>query len=420
MQIYLFRQISRNRRDIPGLIWTLLAVFFIIAMVYQPEIVFEGAVEGLKVWWEIIFPSLLPFFVASELLMKLGFVHFLGILLEPVMRPLFNVPGSGGFVLVMGLVGGSPINGLLIAQLREKHLCTQSEAERLLCFTNFATPLFMISAVAVGMLGQPELGIIIAGTHYLANIIIGFGLRFYKKSDVGTGFGSNNSVSIKKALVTMMRFQRHKKQTIGKLLNDAVTSSVLKLLNVGGFIILFGVIISIFIQVGLINLISSGFALILVPLGFAVETMPSIASGIFETTIGSTTVSETAVTELHKVIAIGFMLGWSGFSVHAQVASIVARTDIGLRLFFLTRIAHAFLSAALIWLLYPLNQHAINFVLPAIAPTSSFYDYPTYRIILYFFILAVCLLIILVFLAIILQCCQQIFRSVRVWKNKHF
>lgn len=419
MRIYLFRQISRNRSDIPGLIWTLLAVFFIFAMVYQPEIVFEGAAEGLKIWWDVIFPSLLPFFVASELLMNLGFVHFLGILLEPIMRPLFNVPGSGGFVLVMGLVGGAPINGLLITQLREKQLCTQSEAERLLCFTNFATPLFMISAVAVGMLGRPELGIIIAGTHYLANIIIGIGLRFYKHNEIGTGY-SSSSLSIKKAFVTMLRYQRQQKQTIGKLLNDAVASSVLKLLNVGGFIILFAVIIRIFTHVGLIDLIASGFALLLVPLGFSVEIVPSIASGLFETTIGSTIASQAAVTEIQKVISIGFMLGWSGLSIHAQVASMVAKTDIGLRLFFITRIAHAFLTAGLTWLLHSSSQHVINFALPAIAPASSFYDYPTYRIILYFFLLALCLLIILVFLAIIFQYTQKMIRVVRVWENRHF
>lgn len=127
MRVHLFRQINRNKQDIPGLVWTILAIFFILTMVYQPAVVFQGAAEGLKVWWEIIFPSLLPFFVASDLLMKLGFVHFIGILLEPVMRPLFNVPGSGGFVLVMGLVGGSPINALLTAQLREKQLCTKKK-----------------------------------------------------------------------------------------------------------------------------------------------------------------------------------------------------------------------------------------------------------------------------------------------------
>ncbi len=419
MFVKLYRKIRRNKRDIAGLVWTSLAVFFIFMMVYHPIVVFEGAAEGLKVWWEIIFPSLLPFFVASELLMKLGFVHFLGILLDPIMRPLFNVPGFGGFVLVMGLVGGSPTNGLLISELREKQLCTRSEAERLLCFTSFATPLFMISAVAVGMLGCPELGIIIAGSHYLANIIIGLGLRFYKHNEAGTYFDSD-SISIKRALIAMVLYQRQQKQTIGKLLNDAVTSSVLKLLNIGGFIILFAVIVRVFAQLSLLGLISSGFAVLLVPLGFSAEIVSSIASGLFETTIGSTTASEAAVTELQKVISIGFMLGWGGLSVHAQVASMVAKTDIGMRMFFVTRIVHAFLAAGLTWLLYPSNQHIINFTLPAIASTSRFYSYSTPRVILYFFLLAFSFLLLLVLSAIILQWGKQILRRVQARKNKYF
>lgn len=413
MRVLLFRQISSNKRDLPGLIWIALAIFFIMAMFFQPNIVFEGAAAGLKVWWEIIFPSLLPFFVVSDLLMRLGFVHFLGYLLEPIMRPLFNVPGSGGFVLVMGLVGGAPINGLLTAQLREKQLCTKSEAERLLCFTNFCSPVFMISAVAVGMLGRPELGVIIASTHYLANFIIGLGLRFYQYNEVGTGYGAN-SLAIKEAFVTMVRYQRQQKQTIGKLLNDAVASSVLKLLNVGGFIILFAVIIRIFAHFGLIDLIASGLALFLVPLGFSLGIVPSIASGLFETTIGSTVAAQAAVTDLQKVIAIGFMLGWSGLSIHAQVASMVAGTDISLRLFFITRLAHAFLVTGLTWLLYSSGQQVINYAVTVIAPGSSFY-YPTYQIVLYFFLLGICLLIILAFLAIILRCLQQIIKGIGAW-----
>lgn len=419
MVIQLFRKIRRNKGDITGLAWTSLAVFFIIIMVYQPAVVFEGAAEGLKIWWEVVFPSLLPFFVASELLMKLGFVNFLGILLDPIMRPLFNVPGFGGFVLVMGLVGGAPTNGLLVSELREKQLCTKSEAERLLCFTNFATPLFMISAVAVGMLGRPGLGIVIAGSHYLANIILGFGLRFYKRSEAGTYFDSD-SISIKRAFMAMVLYQRKQKQTIGKLLNDSVTSSILKILNIGGFIILFSVIVRVFAQLGMIGLITSGFAVFLAPLGFSVEIVSSIASGLFETTIGSTAASKAAVTELQKLISIGFMLGWGGLSVHAQVASMVAKTDIGMRMFFVTRIVHAFLAAGITWLLHPSSQHIINFTLPAIAPGSRFCGYSTPQVILSFFFLASSFLLLLVLFAIILQWGKQIARRVKVLKNRYF
>ena len=77
----------------------LCAVFITIAMVQYPKPTFDAAIMGLNLWWTVVFPSLLPFFILSEILMGLGVVHFIGVLLEPLMRPVFNVPGIGAFAL---------------------------------------------------------------------------------------------------------------------------------------------------------------------------------------------------------------------------------------------------------------------------------------------------------------------------------
>ena len=76
-----------------------IAIFITIAMVQYPKDAFDSAIMGLNLWWNVVFPSLLPFFILSEILMGLGVVHFIGILLEPLMRPIFNVPGVGAFSL---------------------------------------------------------------------------------------------------------------------------------------------------------------------------------------------------------------------------------------------------------------------------------------------------------------------------------
>ncbi|MBU2701199.1 nucleoside recognition membrane protein YjiH [Sporomusaceae bacterium BoRhaA] len=76
------------------------ACFMTIAMVEYPKDTFDSAVMGLNLWWNVVFPALLPFFILSEILMGLGIVHFIGVLLEPLMRPLFNVPGIGAFAII--------------------------------------------------------------------------------------------------------------------------------------------------------------------------------------------------------------------------------------------------------------------------------------------------------------------------------
>jgi len=101
---------------------------------------YHATVAGLRLFFEVVFPSLLPFFILSDVLLATGMVHFLGVFFEPLMRPLFDVPGVGSFVFSMGLAAGYPMDAVLTTKFRRQGLCTKVEAERLLAFTNSAEP----------------------------------------------------------------------------------------------------------------------------------------------------------------------------------------------------------------------------------------------------------------------------------------
>ncbi|MDV2887595.1 sporulation integral membrane protein YlbJ, partial [Alkalihalophilus pseudofirmus] len=115
--------------------------------------------------------------MVSELLIGLGVVKFVGVLLEPLMRPLFRVPGVGGFVWAMGLASGFPAGAKFSARLRQEGHLSQIEAERLASFTNSSNPLFIFGAVAVGFFKNANLGIILALAHYLGNVCVGTVMR---------------------------------------------------------------------------------------------------------------------------------------------------------------------------------------------------------------------------------------------------
>ncbi|MGB9904069.1 MAG: nucleoside recognition domain-containing protein, partial [Desulfotomaculales bacterium] len=104
---------QKMRRRLTHLFFSLCALTVTAGMLTQPKTVYQGALTGLNLWWNIVFPSLLPFFIICEILLSLGIVHFLGVLLEPVMRPLFNVPGAGSFVLAVGYTSGYPIGAMI-------------------------------------------------------------------------------------------------------------------------------------------------------------------------------------------------------------------------------------------------------------------------------------------------------------------
>ncbi len=385
-----------------SLLWTTLALVFVVAMVSHPKDVFDGATMGLKTWWNYVFPSLLPFFISAEILMRLGLVKFLGVLLEPIMRPLFNVPGCGAFVMVIGFTSGFPIGSMVTAQLRQQGLCTKLEGERLMCFTNNSSPLFMLTAVAVGMFGKPELGLVIAGAHYLANIILGLILRFYGCSNrTQPPLAGSQSWSIGNAFIALLQHQRAEKQPLGKLLGEAVASSITKLTNIGGFIILFAVIIRLLTEAGAIGHIASAIGTILVPLGFAPDILTALASGFFEMTTGTKMASEAAASELQQLMAVGMILGWSGLSIHAQVASMIAQTDLRMGLFFATRLTHAILAACLTWLFYKPVSTAGLLTLPVTAPALTWSNYHTCTFTLYSLLAMITILILLTLLSII-------------------
>ncbi|MBS2968855.1 sporulation integral membrane protein YlbJ [Metabacillus sp. KIGAM252] len=338
---------------------TLLIAFLMLALtasiILHPKASLEASRGGLEVWWTIVFPSLLPFFIISELLIGFGIVRFAGVLLEPVMRPLFKVPGSGGFVWAMGIASGFPAGAKLTARLRKEKQLTNIEAERLVSFTNCSSPLFMFAAVSVGIFKNPALGILLASAHYLSNLLVGIIMRFH-----GRQTEAQNEIRIKKfpfplfseAFGALHETRLKNKKPIGKMLGDAVLGSVQTLLVIGGFIILFSVLTRILDIVGFSNMaagiLSQAFYLFSLP---ETLTKPLIA-GVFEITQGNMEASKANAGLLSKVIMASFILGFSGLSVQAQVASILAETDVRFFPFFIARMMQGFFAAILTWVLW--------------------------------------------------------------------
>jgi sporulation integral membrane protein YlbJ len=328
-------------------------VFVTAAMVQYPKDAFDSAIMGLNLWWNVVFPSLLPFFILSEILMGLGVVHFIGVLLEPLMRPVFNVPGVGAFALSMGLASGYPMDAVITSKFRKDQLCTAVEAERLLSFTNTADPLFMFGAVAVGMFAMPELGATIALAHYLSSFLVGIVFRFHARGrdrqtpDAATPSGN----IVLRAFRALYGARQEDKRSMGQLLGDAVKSSMNTILLIGGFIIAFSVFLRIVSVMGLTGILEGAFAWLLGAVGFSANLAPSLVSGFFEIDIGTMAASQADAPLVEKVAVVGAIIAWSGLSVHGQVASIVIESGIRITPYIFGRALHAVLAALITLLL---------------------------------------------------------------------
>lgn len=332
----------------------LLTVFITFSLIKFPDQTFEASIRGLKIWWEVVFPSLLPFFIVAELLISFGVARFIGVLFEPIMRPLFNVPGVGSFAWVMGMASGYPSGAKISVRLREEKQLSQIEAERLLSFTNASSPLFIFGAVSVGFFHDVRLGLLIAVCHYASNALVGICMRFYGRShEAERKVSPKRNRSVMQAFHEMHQTRMKDQRPFGEVIGDAILSSITTLVMIGGFITLFSVFTKLLFLIGLTPLISSllqhGLKLLLIPGELALPLL----SGLFEISLGTQMISQTNIDSLlPKIVVVSFILGFNGLSVQAQVSSIIAKSDIRFSPYFVARFLHGLLASILTLLLY--------------------------------------------------------------------
>ena len=339
------------RRNILPIIFVVITIYLVIFSKSN----LTAAKNGLTLWATCVVPSLFPFFVITNLLSHTKVVSFTGKLLDKFMRPLFNVPGIGGFVFVMGLISGYPVGAKVVSDFRQEDLVTKDEGERMLAFTNNSGPLFIISSVGISLFGDTTTGLLLLCTHVLACITVGIILgKFSKKSDeefrAKIIFSQRNSTHfIENSLHnkttnrnnSVSNFSASKSQNVtfknlGEVLGSSINNSISTILMIGGFVVIFSVIISILNQTHALDFLSKFFNPILAFLGFDLNFAKPLLSGILELTNGVNLISGVHIKAISQnVILCAFLLGFGGFSVLLQVFSIVARTDLSMKKYFI-------------------------------------------------------------------------------------
>ena len=340
------RRISRDAIVTLGL--AVLVVLVAVSMIVYPEPSFKAAERGLSIWWEIVLPALLPFFIAAELLMEMGVVHFMGVLTEPLMRPVFNVPGTGSFTFTMGVASGYPLGAALSARLKDSNLATRTEAERLMCFCNTSDPLFMTGAVAVGMFKRADLAGVIIGAHYLSAVTVGVLLRFWRRKDAPSApIKTEPGFIVTRGYRAMRRAQRENPKAFGELLGGSVKRSVNTLLTILGFMVLFSVVFELLKMAGFAGALSTAISKVIPDAVVPKVLHDSLVSGFFELTIGTSAAATSSAPLIARVAACSAIIAWSGLSVHAQVAAVIQPSGMSVWPYTAARFLQAILAAAL-------------------------------------------------------------------------
>ncbi len=89
------------------------ACFLIFALLRYPAAMLAASAESASLWFTRVLPSLFPFMAACGLLLRLGAAERLGSFLQPVMKPLFGLPGICAFPFFLGILSGYPMGAKL-------------------------------------------------------------------------------------------------------------------------------------------------------------------------------------------------------------------------------------------------------------------------------------------------------------------
>lgn len=336
----MFRLLSK--RSIRDLVCCAALLTAALGLILAPTEAMEGAKTGLTLCFNVIIPSLFPFFVLSSLLVELGLAAYLGRALEPVMRPLFRVNGACATAVALGFVGGYPVGARTALSLYEKGLCSKTEAERLLAFCNNSGPAFILGVVGAGVFASSRVGLLLYLVHALASLLVGLLFRFYGREEGSARRGGTHVESV--------RFT--------SAFTGSVTRSFQSTLSICAFVVFFSVVITLLSRFGILAALAHGLSALCAPFGLTEAWASRLLTGLLEISSGVWSLSGSG-TLAGRVSMAAFMLGWAGISVHCQVLSFLSDSGLSVRTYLLGKLLHGGFSAALVWgltRLFPLAE----------------------------------------------------------------
>lgn len=307
------------------------AVFFFLILFF-PSASMEGASKALSSWATVVLPSLMPFFIAASLLVESGVVGLLAGISGPVTRRLFGFSGYFSYVFLTSAISGYPMGAKLASGLYAQGKIGEKEAQALVNCSSMSGPLFLSGAVCIGMIGRAELAPYLLIPHYLSALLLAFaaGFPFRRKKDLPP------AETRSQALETFLHKNPLAKKHIGNVLLDSVTSAISSMLTVGGFMLLYGVLINSLRSSGLFSLWENAPN---PPL------LTSLFSGMLEMTTGC--LSTTPLSLSLRLVVLSGIIGFGGLSIHSQTHAIAAGNGLHLRHFFPYKCAQGALASLL-------------------------------------------------------------------------
>lgn len=202
----------------------------------------------------------------------------------------------------------------------------------------------LLEHAGIGLFGSSLIGFLLFLTHILGCLTVGFLFRLWKKSNKKEVSYKTSKYENKLQTITV--------SNLGEILGESIQSAISTILMIGGFVVLFSVIISIFNMSGITNIVTLIFEPVCNFLKIPTQISSSIFTGILEITNGINLIAKIKLKHISiNIIITAFLLGIGGISVLLQVLSIVSKSDLSIKPYILGKILHGLFAAVYTFLI---------------------------------------------------------------------
>lgn len=295
-----------------------LIILFLTAMLLFPKASYQGASTGLLLWFHNVVPTLLPFIVLSNLMVRLNITGQISRVFHPVFGRLFHTSCEGSYPIVIGFLSGIPMGAKSAADLVLEHKISRKEGQFLLGMCNNASPMFIIGYIAITQLKLNHINyalfIIIYGSAILSALTY---RRFFIHPD-SKADGKRNTCTPNNTPSYRFTFE---------LLDDSIMNGFEIVTKIGGYIILFSILAQIIREIGPDS-----------------SYIKAVLMGNLEMTTGISQVCSTAMDTKIKIVLVSVLTSFGGLSAIAQTKSVLGNSRLSIRSYIVMKLFSAILS----------------------------------------------------------------------------
>lgn len=295
-------------------------VILFATMLISPKAVFNGASEGLLLWFQIILPTLFPFILITNLLLYTDSIHYISGASHSILCKLFKVSRSGSFAVITGFLCGYPMGAKVTADLVASGHISEAEGKYLLSFCNNTSPVFILNFIVWKTLGSEKL--------LLPSLVILLGVPIL----MSFFFRRHFLEGLKRFPDVKATASAHKNWNF-EIVDSCIMDGFETVAKIGGYIILFSVILA---------LIES--------MPWQIPYLNSLLPAL-EVTNGIVLIGEFALPLSIRYPAILALTSFGGICAIAQTQCMIQKTSLSILPYTLEKLATAVVTS-LIALLY--------------------------------------------------------------------